>query len=271
MCTAASYIKRKLVRPGDIDRSKFDVEPKRIIFQGRILNKDDQTLEACKLKDGLTVVVQAAQPGQPGAPSPVTPAVATPAPSTAIPSPAAGGGVAAAAQAMQGLGMGGGLGPMGQAVATVRSQPAGLARDCLTTLTKVIDNIIAHPAEEKYRKIKRANAGFSRKVSYNSCSYRACDGRVVLADFVAGWALLPSRSRGTAVVFLGSRWATVPLLGIRFCLCRGTGKYLSGEHHAAHRSTCSRKGACPGRGGGGKRRKFRGVKSRRQPFRGQGA
>lgn len=61
---------------------------------------------------------------------------------------------------------------MGQAVATVRAQPAGQARDCLTTLTKVIDNIIAHPAEEKYRKIKRANAGFSRKV--RAC---ACDGR----------------------------------------------------------------------------------------------
>lgn len=151
------------------------MEPKRIIFQGRILNKDDQTLQACKLKDGLTVVVQAAQPG---APSPAT-GVAPPAPSAAAPSRAAaapaGGGVAAAAQAMQGLGFGGGIGPMGQAVATVRAQPAGQARDCLTTLTKVIDNIIAHPAEEKYRKIKRANAGFSRKVSTSA-------RRVVLAD-----------------------------------------------------------------------------------------
>lgn len=140
------------------------MEPKRIIFQGRILNKDSQALQECKLKDGLTVVVQAAQAG--GAPSPAAPAGTTPpAPSAATPSPVAGGGAAAAAQALQGLGfLGGGLGSMGQAVATVRAQPAGLARDCLTTLTKVIDNIIAHPAEEKYRKIKRANAGFSRKV-----------------------------------------------------------------------------------------------------------
>lgn len=57
-----------------------------------------------------------------------------------------------------------GASPVGQAVATVRGQTAGVARECLTTLTKVIDNILTHPMEEKYRKIKRSNAGFRRKV-----------------------------------------------------------------------------------------------------------
>eukprot|EP00752_Nemacystus_decipiens_P001341 g1330.t1 len=172
----------------DAIRSKFEVEPKRIIFQGRILNKDDQTLQACKLKDGLTVVVQAAQPGttSPAAPAGVTP----PTPSAATANP----GVAAAAQAMGGLGLGGGVGPMAQAVAMVRAQPAGQARDCLTTLTKVIDNIVAHPAEEKYRKIKRANAGFTRKVGAvpgGEACMRAL-GFAEHGDAKESWLLSPS-------------------------------------------------------------------------------
>lgn len=142
------------------------MEPKRIIFQGRILNKDDQPLQDCKLKDGLTVVVQASAPGAATpspSPSPAAAGAAGAAPA-ATPNPAA-----TAAQAMQGLGLGGGLGamagsPMGQAVGMVARQPGASARECLTTLTKVIDNIVAHPTEDKYRKIKRANAGFSRKV-----------------------------------------------------------------------------------------------------------
>lgn len=59
-----------------------------------------------------------------------------------------------------------GASPVGQAVAMVRGQAAGVARECLTTLTKIIDNILTHPMEEKYRKIKRSNAGFRRKVCY---------------------------------------------------------------------------------------------------------
>lgn len=147
----------------------------RLIFQGRILNKDEQTLLECKLKDGLTVVVQAAPTAQSNRPPPA----ATAAASTTAGSPAAiavaasaGSGVAprqAAAQvpnfgaAMRGMGA---VDPVAQAVATVRAQPAGAARECLVTLTKVIDNIVAHPAEDKYRKIKRANAGFQRKVGF---------------------------------------------------------------------------------------------------------
>lgn len=141
------------------------MEPKRIIFQGRILNKDSQTLEECKLKDGLTVVVQAAQAGA-ATTSAAAGTAAAPAAASAAAAPAATAAAPARPMPGLGLGMGGGLagGPMGQAVATVRGQPAGVARECLSTLTKVIDNIVGHPTEEKYRKIKRANAGFSRKV-----------------------------------------------------------------------------------------------------------
>lgn len=148
------------------------MEPKRIIFQGRILNKDDQTLQNCKLKDGLTVVVQVAAAGAAGGAStagaaagtsPATPGVPAASPASA-PSPGAGGSVTAASAGLQGLNLGGSQSAMAQALATVRSQPAGSARECLTTLLKVVDNIVAHPLEEKYRKIKRANAGFRRKV-----------------------------------------------------------------------------------------------------------
>ncbi|CAM9525294.1 unnamed protein product [Scytosiphon promiscuus] len=185
-------------------RSQFDLEPKRIIFQGRILNKDDQPLQDCKLKDGLTVVVQAAAIGAAAAA-----AATSPSPSSSAASPAAAAGAApatpnpaaaaaAAAQAMRGFGLGGGPGsgggPMGQAVATVARQPGASARECLTTLTKVIDNIVAHPTEDKYRKIKRANAGFSRKVGAvpgGEACMRAL-GFVEHGDAKESWLLEPS-------------------------------------------------------------------------------
>lgn len=139
------------------------MEPKRLIFQGRILNKDDQTLTESKIKDGLTVVVQIAQgggsasasayptlhPPTTGATEPMpstTPAV-TPTTLPVRPPPA----MAST--------------PIEQAIATVRGQPADIARDCLKTLLKVIDNIVQHPQESKYRKIKRSNQGFHRKVN----------------------------------------------------------------------------------------------------------
>lgn len=158
------------------NRAKFDVEPKRVIFQGRILNKDEQTLAESKLKDGLTVVVQAAPATPASTASPAASATPTPMP---IPATAAGTAVGSSAAASQAAiaqalaGRLGGLGagaasvsPVGQAVATIRGQEPGVARECLTTLTKVVDNVIAHPLEEKYRKIKRTNAGFRRKVRF---------------------------------------------------------------------------------------------------------
>ena len=144
--------------------SQFSVEPKRLIFQGRILNKDGQTLTECKLKDGLTVVVQTVPAGKAPTPAspPPTPAVpSTPAPSSNL----AGQPSAAAFAGLPPLGGPAASTPIGLAVATVKGQPAGVARECLTTLVKIIDNIVQHPLEEKYRKIKRANAGFRRKVN----------------------------------------------------------------------------------------------------------
>ncbi|CAB1102493.1 unnamed protein product [Ectocarpus sp. CCAP 1310/34] len=179
-------------------RSQFDVEPKRIIFQGRILNKDDQTLQDCKLKDGLTVVVQVLAAGASASPSPAAataPAAAAVAAAPATPNPAAG--LAAATQSMSGFGLGAvSSSPVGQAVATVSRQPAAVARECLTTLTKVIDNIKAHPTEEKYRKIKRANAGFSRKVGAvpgGEACMRAL-GFVEHGDAQESWLLAPSEA-----------------------------------------------------------------------------
>lgn len=137
----------------------------RLIFQGRVLNNDAQTLAECKLKSGLTVIVQA------------TPAGATPAPSSASGTPSAAGAagatssgsstipvVQAPARAVGSMGGVRSNNPVAHAVATIVAQPPGVARECFSTLVKIIDNIAVHPTEEKYRKIKRANAGFQRKV-----------------------------------------------------------------------------------------------------------
>ncbi|CAN0488832.1 unnamed protein product, partial [Ectocarpus sp. 12 AP-2014] len=98
---------------------------------------------------------------------------------------------------MSGLGLGAvSSSPVGQAVATVSRQPSGVARECLTTLTKVIDNIKAHPTEEKYRKIKRANAGFSRKVGAvpgGEACMRAL-GFVEHGNAQESWLLAPSEA-----------------------------------------------------------------------------
>lgn len=148
------------------------MQPKRLIFQGRFLSKDDQTLAQCKLQDGLTVVVQATPVGEPSssaalpevaaaAATPTAPAVDVRAPPAQAVAQALAGGVGGAGA---GVGMNNGASPVGQAVMTIMGQGAGVARECLATLIKVIDNILTHPMEEKYRKIKRTNAGFRRKV-----------------------------------------------------------------------------------------------------------
>ena len=104
----------------------------------------------------------------------------------AAPAPPANASATARQAAAQAFGRGGsatgGVGaasPVALAVATVRAQPAGVARDCLMTLTKVIDNIVAHPTEDKYRKIKRANAGFLRKVGFSCLPRGGAVGRRV--------------------------------------------------------------------------------------------
>lgn len=193
------------------NREKFDVEPKRVIFQGRILNKDEQTLAESKLKDGLTVVVQAAPTTPAPAASPAASATPTPMPTPATAAGTTAGSGAAASQAalaqalagtIGGLGAGAaGVGPVGQAVATIRGQEAGVARECLTTLTKVVDNIVAHPLEEKYRKIKRTNAGFRRKVRPSVFCSAACSSG--FGDGRWEWRLNQRLTSGCAWKLLG--------------------------------------------------------------------
>jgi len=51
------------------------------------------------------------------------------------------------------------------AMATLKSSnPASVYSTALSTLVKVASNIISHPTEEKYRKVKRSNAAFARRL-----------------------------------------------------------------------------------------------------------
>lgn len=171
-------------------RKQFDTQPKRLIFQGRILNKDDQTLAECKLKDGLTVVVQAAPAGTTVvSPTPSSaPSPAPPNPSPGLPAAAARAPPVGGQQRGTVPGIGAASTHVGAAVSTIRGQSPEVARECFSTLIKVIDNIIAHPMEEKYRRIKRANAGFRRKVrSHALSSGHPISWRYhILAQFSAG-------------------------------------------------------------------------------------
>ncbi|CAM9576849.1 unnamed protein product [Discosporangium mesarthrocarpum] len=167
-------------------RDKFGMEPKRLIYQGRMLNKDDQTLQETRFITGHTIVVQPAVAAvATTSTNSITPArvpvPATAAAPTASSNPLASNSPAAQALAQAlagqltgaraGTGIGTGVqtgasasNPAVEAVETVLKQPRNVALECFRTLVKVIDNIMQHPMEEKYRKIKRSNAGFKRKV-----------------------------------------------------------------------------------------------------------
>jgi hypothetical protein len=47
---------------------------------------------------------------------------------------------------------------------TLLGNPEDVAREAVTVLHKIVSNIHDHPMEEKYRKLKKSNATFSRKL-----------------------------------------------------------------------------------------------------------
>lgn len=58
-------------------------------------------------------------------------------------------------------------GPLTVASAVLRlrqNNPPSVYETALTTLDKILNNIVTHPLEEKYRKVKRQNAAFSKRL-----------------------------------------------------------------------------------------------------------
>jgi PUB domain/Ubiquitin family len=71
---------------------------------------------------------------------------------------------------------------------------------CVSTLLKVISNVIAHPMEEKYRRLNRTNAAFAKKVG-TVAGGTSC--MVALGFQLAGddWILVPNSGAWDNIVF----------------------------------------------------------------------
>jgi len=146
-------IKQRLRVEGNIS----DDQKVRLIFKGRML-QDDKTVKDYNIENEFTVhVAISALP--PGAAAQTTAAqtAATPAPTvSSLPA------VAPTPPLTT---------PSSPTLATALQQISdasagvGVARDAISTLQKITNNIYLNPMEEKYRKIKKANAGFQRRVA----------------------------------------------------------------------------------------------------------
>ncbi|CAM9441240.1 unnamed protein product, partial [Phaeothamnion confervicola] len=159
---------------------------KQLIYMGRILSNEAQTIEECKLQNGSALLVRtvaaeaakappaaAVAPAAAAAPAAASAAVAAPpaARSAAGASTAAGAASSAAAAAPRFAPPPAHTAapplrtqtPVGAALVAIRAAPA-TAQECLSTVLKIVDNIVAHPLEAKYRKIKKGNAAFRRRV-----------------------------------------------------------------------------------------------------------
>lgn len=71
---------------------------------------------------------------------------------------------------------------------------------CVSTLLKVISNVIAHPMEEKYRRLNRTNAAFAKKVG-TVAGGPSC--MMALGFQLAGddWVLVPNSGAWDNIVF----------------------------------------------------------------------
>lgn len=135
---------------------KGEVLKQRLIYKGKVL-KDDETLASHGFKTGETLILQVLK-GAPAFPAAAAAPVAAPALVAVAPTPAAaddddmyGDGptvtvVAGPAEMLAAM----------DALLAGQSDVA-VARLGLETLGKVMDNIVGHPTEEKYRKIKATN------------------------------------------------------------------------------------------------------------------
>jgi len=176
--TTILAVKQLLLHAG---KGSDSVARQRLIYKGKIL-KDEETLATHGIKSGETIILQVTKAAASAA-SPTPPAVASsPAVSTtppALPAAAAAPTAPAAASSQEDDGSSmyddpdtsspadpiSGPPEMLTAIeALVAGSEAGVARTGLETLIKVLDNIVSHPTEAKYRTLKIANAVFNRKL-----------------------------------------------------------------------------------------------------------
>ncbi|OQR92640.1 ubiquitin family protein [Achlya hypogyna] len=157
-------------------------EAQRLIFQGRVLD-EKATLASYSLADGLTVHLAINTKLMPAAvPAPTT----TPASVAAsIPTPATP------------------VSPLVTLLPLLKQTPAGIA--ALGTLRKMAENIVNHPSEEKYRKIRVANEALKKKVldvPHGLACVHAMgfapgveEGHLVLVPTAANWEQLVAAKR----------------------------------------------------------------------------
>jgi PUB domain/Ubiquitin family len=159
--------------------TKIPLSQLRLIFRGKMIKDDDskKAVEEYKLESDCVLHCMgkpeenAASNATPTTTTAVSPTAPTPSVSggssmSAVPSrigvPAAASAPAAAAATTTAS-----SGPPTVDAAILRlrqNNPPSVYETALTTLDKILNNIVTHPMEEKYRKVKRQNPAFSKRL-----------------------------------------------------------------------------------------------------------
>jgi len=141
----------------------------KLIFRGRIItNKDEEisVVEEFKLEDGSVVhcmgkPAESLLPEATTANTATTNTIASTSGSTVVPPPAASGSASSSSNASTIDGSS----SLSAALNKIRSSySASDYKTALTTLSKLLSNVIQHPLEEKYRKVKQTNAAFQKRL-----------------------------------------------------------------------------------------------------------
>jgi hypothetical protein len=131
------------------EATKIPLTNLKLIFRGRMIadKKDNQVVDEFKLEDECVVHVMGKAVSQPAAAAaPPVPAVAGASvtmPVATIPAPNA---------------------TLQSALTTLRLNDALTYKTALSTASKLLNNIIQNPMEEKYRSIKKSNAAFNKRL-----------------------------------------------------------------------------------------------------------
>lgn len=142
--------------------TKIPLADLRLIFRGKMIKDDASPAVTAYKLENENVLHCMGKPSEGDPAQSPTPAVAPTSISNstaaaAFPSiPAASASVSASATAVD---------PLQSALTTLRSSnPPQVYSTAVTTLAKVLSNIADHPMEDKYRKVKKGNAAFNKKL-----------------------------------------------------------------------------------------------------------
>jgi hypothetical protein len=164
----------------------------KLIFRGRLIPDDDskQAVTEFKMEDGSVLHCMgkptAATNGATSASAPGVAAMATGTSAAMSAAAAAGSTVSfqptAASASASAMAMLPPADPLAAALASLRgSNSAADYATAVSTLEKVLSNIISHPLEDKYRKVKKQNAAFQRRLG----GLAAGDAAMKAAGFVS--------------------------------------------------------------------------------------